>query len=52
MIAIRARKQKNIPKKDARSNGAVENEVIPSIAYLHNPKKDHLVLPAALFTFS
>ena len=44
--------QNKKPIIEAIARGAVVNAVIPSKAYFTSFQKDHLVSPAALFTFS
>ena len=50
--AIKEHNVIKIPNQEAMLIGACEKLIIPSIAYLNNFQKLHLVSPATLSTFS
>ncbi len=52
IIRIKDTKQKTMPVMDAALSGAVENAVMPSMAYPNSFQKDHFVFPCLRSMFS
>ena len=51
MMPMNAASQQKTPKNEAKARGTVEKPAIPSMEYLNNDQKFHLVFPATRSIF-